>query len=310
MTQRTGIKPRKGGGCLLSFTSETKSELIRDSAFRHNCCRTAFVSGLLFCARTEAHQVLLSVTGRETAEYCAGILGKQYGQVPEITSVSRFGKELCTVHLTSASASKLTEHLATPDIPVSDTAKYRCEFCRGQFFRAVFLAVGIVSHPEKENYLEFLFRDAIHAAKFYSALADVGLSPKPINRKSGCGLYFRNGSGVEDVFSLIGANHKLFDLLNVRITKEISNHENRATNCVTRNIGKTVAASVRQTAAVERLIDSGKLDRLAPELRTTALLRIANPDVTLEELAGLHDPPISKSGLNHRLARILEEADC
>lgn len=293
----------------MSFATETKEELIREGSFRHSCCRAAFSAGLLFSAEAEGKRVMLRLTGKNPAEYCAEVLRKQYGQAPEVTVRSRFGAELCTLTFSSSSAARTAMEFADSTVPLAQQLRFGCEFCRGQFFRAVFLCTGTVSDPEKENYLEFLFRDAAHAAKFYPYLTEAGLAPRPINRKSGCGLYFRSGGGVEDVFRLIGANKKLFDLLNVRIEKEISNNENRATNCVTRNIGKTVAASVRQTAAVEKLIDAAVLDRLPEELRVTALLRIHHPDATLGELAALHDPPISKSGLNHRLARLCEEAD-
>ena len=78
---------------------------------------------------------------------------------------------------------------------------------------------------------------------------------------------------------------------------------------MTKNISKAVAASNRQIEAIERLAESGKLLSLPEELRYTAELRLENPSATLFELAYMHEPPISKSGLNRRLTRLLEEAD-
>ena len=98
-------------------------------------------------------------------------------------------------------------------------------------------------------------------------------------------------------------------LTNTFIERDIRNAENRATNCVTKNISKAVAASNRQIEAIERLAESGKLLSLPEELRYTAELRLENPSATLFELAYMHEPPISKSGLNRRLTRLLEEAD-
>ena len=88
------------------------------------------------------------------------------------------------------------------------------------------------------------------------------------------------------------------------IERDIRNNENRATNFVAKNISKSVTASQRHIAAINKLKDLDKLSLLPSELLQTALLRVENDAVSLSELALLHDPPISKSGLNHRLEKI------
>ena len=111
-----------------------------------------------------------------------------------------------------------------------------------------------------------------------------------------------------DLFTLMGSVHMIFDYYNTRIERDIRNNENRATNCVARNIEKSISAAARQMEAIGILMDCGRLDGLEESLRTTALLRYRNPDATLDELKELHVPPISKSGLNHRLQRLLDVA--
>jgi DNA-binding protein WhiA len=101
----------------------------------------------------------------------------------------------------------------------------------------------------------------------------------------------------------------MFEVYNARIEGEIRSNENRATNCVARNIQKSVAASARHMDAIGRLMEKGKLDSLPEALRETALLRYRNPDATLDELKNLHHPPISKSGLSHRLQKLLDESE-
>jgi DNA-binding protein WhiA len=100
----------------------------------------------------------------------------------------------------------------------------------------------------------------------------------------------------------------LFEFLDSYVEKDLRNYENRATNCVTRNIAKSVNAAGAQIAAIEALIANGMLEELGEEIRSTAELRIDNPALSLTELAELHTPPISKSGLNHRLTKIVELA--
>ena len=83
----------------------------------------------------------------------------------------------------------------------------------------------------------------------------------------------------------------------------------RKMNFESANIKKTIAAMTVQRKAIESLISSGKIDRLPPELKATALLRIENIDLSIGDLAALHNPPLSKSGLNHRLQKIVSYAN-
>jgi DNA-binding protein WhiA len=101
----------------------------------------------------------------------------------------------------------------------------------------------------------------------------------------------------------------LFEIINSRIEREIRNNENRATNCVARNIEKTIAAATKQIEAINRLMETGKLQSLPESLRITAEQRYANPDASLDELVALHVPSISRSGLNHRLQKLVDAAD-
>ena len=101
----------------------------------------------------------------------------------------------------------------------------------------------------------------------------------------------------------------LFRSINSRIERDIRNNENRATNCVAKNIEKTVSAATRQMESINRLMETGRMDSLPESLQQTARVRYQNPDATLDELALRHEPPISKSGLNHRLKKLLDEAE-
>ena len=110
------------------------------------------------------------------------------------------------------------------------------------------------------------------------------------------------------MLTVCGANKTIFTFFDVHIEKDLRNLENRATNCVTRNIAKSVLAAGSQVEAIEALKATGMLDELSEDINITANLRLENPDMSLNELAGIHTPPISKSGLNHRLSKIIELA--
>ena len=133
-------------------------------------------------------------------------------------------------------------------------------------------------------------------------------APGITSRNGNFSIFYKNNSAIEDVLTVIGANKTLFEFLDSFVEKDLRNYENRATNCVTRNIAKSVGASSQQVLAIEALIATGAFEELSDEIQATAALRLANPSLTLSELAEIHIPPISKSGLNHRISKILELA--
>jgi DNA-binding protein WhiA len=63
-----------------------------------------------------------------------------------------------------------------------------------------------------------------------------------------------------------------------------------------------------QVLSIEALIAAGLFEDLPDELKRTAKLRLENSDVSLTELVELHVPKISKSGLNHRLSKLIDIA--
>jgi DNA-binding protein WhiA len=173
----------------------------------------------------------------------------------------------------------------------------------------LFLCAGSVTDPKKSFHLEFRLVGAERAKKAYSILLEQGFEPKILNKEKCVSIYFKTGDSIEDIITYFGANNSVFELINAKIEREIRNNEHRATNCVAQNIMKSVKASSRQFEAIEKIIYHGLFESLPEELRTTATLRYSNLDVSLSELAALHDPPISKSGLNHRLVKIMDFAD-
>ena len=157
--------------------------------------------------------------------------------------------------------------------------------------------------------MEFVLPSEESADAVTNYLSSIGYPPRRIARNTGVGLYYKDATSVADLITLMGSHSIIFEFYNARIASDIRNNENRATNCVARNIQKSVAAAARQLEAINRLMAVGKLDSLPEPLRETALLRYRNPDATLDELKDLHHPPISKSGLSHRLQKLLDEAE-
>ena len=95
----------------------------------------------------------------------------------------------------------------------------------------------------------------------------------------------------------------------MRILKEMRNSVNRKVNCETANIHKTVSAAVKQTEDIRYLKAAGGFSDLSEELLETADLRLENPEASLKELGLMHNPPIGKSGVNHRLRKLSNLAE-
>ena len=95
-------------------------------------------------------------------------------------------------------------------------------------------------------------------------------------------------------------------MMNTKIMREIRNNENRRSNCDAANIYKITGSAKEQTDAINKLKQSGKFDELSDDLKATAELRLKYPFESLTKLAEMHEPKITKSGLNHRLKKLIE----
>ena len=135
------------------------------------------------------------------------------------------------------------------------------------------------------------------------------MEPGITHRDGQCGIFFKRVESICDMLTQLGCVQQVFDILNQQMYNEKRAEEARATNWEAANIGRTVRAGQRQLNAIRRLAESHKLESLPPELQETARLRLEHAEVSLTELAVLHTPPITKSGLNHRLTKLVSVAD-
>lgn len=183
-----------------------------------------------------------------------------------------------------------------------------CDDCVKYFIRGVFITYGTITNPYKSYHLEIIVNNREAADSLFDLLSEIGMEPKKIKRKNHYILYYKESEIIVDFLNLIGANKSAFHIMNTKIFKEIRNNANRLANCDTANIDKTVSAAKTHMDAIKILISEGIIHDLPDELKETAYLRLNNPDISLSELAQLHNPPISKSGVNHRLKKLTDIA--
>ncbi len=217
-------------------------------------------------------------------------------------------RKKCCRH-TLADMEKLDLTGDCPDELQGVLERCRCDGCRVVMIRLLFVARGSVTDPSKAYHLDFSFRSPRMCDVTEELLRASGFDFRRTARRDLAVLYIKSSAKIEDFLALTGANTAAFDLMNEKIVRDFKNSTNRQTNCDSANLEKQVQAAKKYKDAVSYLMETGRADALPEELRATAKLRYENEAVSLRELGALHDPPVSKSGLRHRLDRILEIAE-
>lgn len=181
--------------------------------------------------------------------------------------------------------------------------------CKRGFLRGIFLAAGSVNNPEKAYHMEIVLDNAEKAKQLQSLYESFEIDAKYMVRKKYHVVYIKEGDAIVDVLNIMGAHVSLMKLENIRIVKDIRNSINRQVNCDTANMNKTANAAVRQMEDIAFIERTKGLDYLPEHLRQIALLRKEEPELNLKDLGMLLEPPLGKSGVNHRLRKISEIAE-
>lgn len=177
------------------------------------------------------------------------------------------------------------------------------------FMRGVFLTSGAIMSPEKKYHMEFATSSYGLHNDLYIVMKALGLNPKVVVRGGNMVIYYKSSEEIADILTLMGAYKILMDFHNTKILKEIRNNVNRTMNCEAANLQKLVDASMEQVLAINKLIESGRFDSLPDSLKEVARLRLEYREHSLKELGEMLDPPLGKSGVNHRLRKIQEIAE-
>ncbi|MDD6666822.1 MAG: DNA-binding protein WhiA [Lachnospiraceae bacterium] len=177
------------------------------------------------------------------------------------------------------------------------------------YLRGCFLAGGSISDPNKSYHFEIAARNPAQARQIVSVMETFDLHGKTVARQGRTVVYLKESNEISDMLNIMEASVTLLDFENIRIRKDMNNAVNRKVNCETANIGKMVEAAVREVRDIKLIRDTRGLGSLSGKLRETAELRLLHPDASLLELGRMMDPPVGKSGVNHRLRRIGAVAD-
>ena len=170
------------------------------------------------------------------------------------------------------------------------------------------MAAGSVSDPYKGYHMEIVCQNPEQAQQIQRLLGDFDMEAKTTQRKKHYVVYMKDSENIADFLNVIEAHKALMEFENARIYKEVRNTVNRQMNCDSANINKIVGAANRQVEDIKFIRDVYGLEKLPDAHREMAYVRLENPDAPLGELGKYLDPPVGKSGVNHRLRKLGEFA--
>ena len=177
------------------------------------------------------------------------------------------------------------------------------------FLRRVFLLDGYIANPEKEYHLEILTDEKSLADIICEILKEYNINAKVIEKKYKFATYVKEADRIALFLNIIGAHNSLFKFEDAKVVHEMNNQINRVVNCETANLSKIVNTAVRQVEAIKKIKNKLGFNDLPDNLKEIAKVRLENPEVSLMEIGKLLNPPLGKSGVNHRLKKLEEIAE-
>lgn len=311
----------------MSFSSEVKEELARHNAQTRHCQIAELAAILFHCGKISLYpDYLLLIVQFEKEE-----LYRKYLELLEILfqikpdKIQEHGETKKVICKNQTNILKILQATHFNQKPVNFDSEsnqvIRCSSlhfsemilkntcCKRAFLKGSYLSIGSMSDPEKGYHLEFVCVNEDQAKVIQNTIAAFEIEAKVILRKKYYVVYVKEGESIVDLLNIMEAHVSLMNFENLRIVKDMRNSVNRRVNCEAANITKTVTAASKQVEDILYIKQHYGFQKLADNLQEMAQIRLENPDLSLKDLGELLDPPIGKSGVNHRLRKLSELAD-
>ena len=293
----------------MTFAAEAKTELCQPRIER-KCCALAEAYGvLLYCNSFSPEEIRIITSSDSFSHRLPHLFKKAFGikfdrQPPE-TAEGRRSFSITDGEKIKVIYDAFGNDLNTPSLHVNfGIIEDACD--KTAFIRGAFLAGGSVTDPEKRYHLELATGHYSVSRETVPILQELGFEPGESQRRGNHLLYFKKSDEIADLLTAMGAPVASMKIAEAKVEKEMTNNIMRKVNCDSANADKTVAAAAEQMEAIRRIERTYGLSALPEPLHDAALLRIANPEASLSDLAKLSYPPVSKSCLSHRLRKIAE----
>lgn len=292
----------------MSFASEVKAELCRLPVGSRTVAVAECCGAMLFCHTFTPREIRVVTASRDFAERLPRLVKRASGAVMP-AAVPSGGR----MALSITDSDAVARVFSALDLDTTRALSHHINLglleeagCREAFLRGAFLAGGSVTDPAKSYHLELSTAHYSVSRECAALLSDMGFTPRAVTRGGNYVLYFKKSEMIEDLLSTIGATTCAMRVMAAKVEKSMTNSINRKVNCDAANVDKTVAAAQAQLDAIRRIDREYGLDTLPEPLQQAALLRFANPEVSLTDLAKLSYPPVSRSTLSYRLKKLME----
>lgn len=297
----------------MSFAANLKDELCKDVPEEESAIHALLYGFLIFSHKFNADEISFSVVHEPTARLFAEALATHCGISAKIIFHERARGTLYKVSVEKASERRkvLEAFYHMPKEPTLriNRANIENEEDFPYFLRGAYLVCGSLTDPNKEYHLEFGVSYMNLCKDLLALVGEVLPQPKSAVRRGSYIVYYKESENIEDMLTYIGAVLSSLEMMNIKIEKDIKNRVNRRMNCDNANMDKTLNASLSQVADIKYIFEQKSESFLPEELYQVAKLRLENPEMSLRELCESVEPPLSRSGMNHRLKKISEIAN-
>lgn len=298
----------------MSFSGQIKEELAQVISSPRHCQLAELAALVQFCGHIEEDGSLLVQSENPLViRKCFTLLKKTFKI--EAVAKNQMQTQNYRLFVTGEDAFRVLEALKICDTAghlmmrhLTDPVLIKNSCCKRAYLRGCYMAVGSMSDPYKSYHLELVCGLQAQAEQLLKILHDFSLDAKMIIRKKYYVVYMKEGENIADFLNITEAHKALMEFENTRIYKGMRNMVNRKVNCEAANITKTVNAATRQVEDIRLIREKMGLEGLPEPLRQMAYVRLENPQASLGELGKLLDPPVGKSGVNHRLRKLGELA--
>ena len=304
----------------MSFSGQVKRELMHLQPDR-SCCQLSELSALTQCCASLVLRgggrmsVVYQVENVALAKRIFLLLKLRLNIIPtiEYTYSTRFGgRRICMLTVPENDSRKLLVNVrmmrqsesgdVLRTLPRSAISK-RC--CRNAYLRGAFLGAGSILTPDKGYQMEFVASSKERADALRYILEKCDLYLAEMQRRGSTVLYARRGDDVVALLGMMGAGQALMDMENARITRESRNQANRAANCDQANTMKQISAAQKQADQILAYREDPKVP-LPADLQELATLRLEYMEASLEQLGEMMHPALTKSGVNHRMRKLMK----
>lgn len=301
----------------MSFTTDVKDELSHVEATCSHCDRATLaalvrVEGTLFLSGPGTYRVEIATDSASVARLVIRLLHAIYGLETELTIRRSVLHKTPNYLIEIPTQPRLAPALRDMGIVAKDgglqmgieprlVAK-KC--CQAAYLRGIFLGSGFISDPKSDFHFEMIVESDQFAQDAVDLLVAQGIGAKVMPRRSSQMIYLKSGNAILEFLAFTGAHRSALMLEEVRVVKSVRNDVNRQINAEIANQHKATDAAVRQLFMIRDVLKIHEVSSLPPALQEFIRLRVAYPEASLKELGERHDPPLSKSAVNHRLRRL------